>query len=283
MKVLPFKIPKPEFHSLVYQVDIAPVFYDQLHQHEEFQLSFIVEGNGTLIVGDSVNHYSKGDFLVIGTNLPHVFRSNLQAEKDSHMLSLFFTKASFGKHFFELDELKELHPFFKRAEHGFKVTSNQNQTKNLFLQLEQCSKLNRFLILLELLQLASSSEFKSLSSFVYEKTYTDTEGTRMRDIMEFTVNNYQKDISLEEVSGIAKMTKNAFCKYFKKRTNKSYFTFLNELRIENACRLLQSNKHHTIAEVSYLCGYNNISNFNRQFKNVKTVSPKQFRNTSEHL
>jgi AraC-like DNA-binding protein len=118
-----------------------------------------------------------------------------------------------------------------------------------------------------------------LSSFIYDKKYSDNEGARMRNVFEFTMNNFENDISLDAISEVANMTKNAFCKYFKKRTNKTYVQFLNELRIENACKLLLSNNDHSIVEIAELSGYNNISNFNRQFKVFKNVSPSKFRKT----
>ncbi|MBJ6367736.1 AraC family transcriptional regulator [Snuella sedimenti] len=281
MKVLPFKIPKPELDALVYQVDLDIAFYDQLHQHEEIQLSLVVEGEGTLIVGDTINDYAKGDILVIGSNLPHVFKSDLNVDRKSHMLTLFFTKTAFGTHFFNLEELHELEPFFKRAAHGFKVTSNKAAMRDLFFKLETASKLNRFIILLELLKIASTAPYKSLSSFIYDKKYTDVEGKRMRDVFEYTMTNYHKEISLEAIANIANMTKNAFCKYFKKRTNKTYFSFLNELRIENACKLLLSHKELPIIAIAEQSGFHNISNFNRQFKAIKGLSPNNYRKENQ--
>ena len=278
MKVLPFKIPKPEKDALIFQIDKTEAFYDKLHQHEEIQLSFIVSGEGTLIVGDTINYYKKDDVLVIGSNIPHVFKSDLQASETSHMLSLFFTRQSFGNAFFELEELKELHKFFKRAKHGFKLISKQEEVKKLFLQLENTTKLNKFIILLQLLKVTTTANYKSLSSFVYDKKYTDNEGNRMRNVFEYTMNNFEKTISLETISEIANMTKNAFCKYFKKRTNKTYIQFLNELRIENACKLLQSENDYSIIEISEKSGFNNISNFNRQFKAVKAINPTTYKN-----
>ena len=106
MKVLPFKIPKPENKAFIYQEDHEMYFYDKLHQHEEIQISLIVNGEGTLVIGDSVTIYKTNDILVIGSNLPHVFKSEIPPTSKSHMLSLFFTKKSFGEHFFELDELQ---------------------------------------------------------------------------------------------------------------------------------------------------------------------------------
>ncbi|MGJ5642584.1 AraC family transcriptional regulator [Formosa sp. S-31] len=279
MKVLPFKIPKPEQDSLVFQEDLDLLFYDKLHQHEEIQLSLIVSGEGSLIVGDTVNNYKAGDILVIGSNVPHVFKSDAQHETPSHMLTLFFTKSSFGSHFFELEELSELELFFNRASHGFKVTSHKESMTEAFLNLHKASKLERFITLLQLLRTTTLASYTSLSSFIYEKKYTDNEGKRMRDVFEYTMTHFEEDISLETIAEVAVMTKNAFCKYFKKRTNKTYFQFLNELRIEHACKLISKSNDLSISEIAYQSGFKNISNFNRQFKTVKGLSPSQFKKT----
>lgn len=276
MKVLPFKIPKPRQDAFVFQIDDDLIFYDKLHQHEEIQLSYIVEGEGTLIVGDTINYYNPGDILIIGSHIPHVFKSDFTHSK-SRMLTLFFTKKSFGPRFFDLEELEELQQFFSRSKHGFKVTSNQHHIKPLFLQLDKSSKLNQFLILLQLLKLASISNYKSLSSFIYDKKYSDNEGTRMRNVFEYTMNHFDKEVSLQVISEVANMTKTAFCKYFKKRTNKTYIQFLNELRIEHACKLLQNKNEHSIAEIAEASGFSNISNFNRQFKANLGTTPLIYR------
>ena len=269
MKVLPFKIPKPEFDALIFQEDKDDLFFNKLHQHEEIQLSYIVEGEGTLIVGDTINYYKPDDILVIGSNIPHVFKSDVQSNKNSHMLTLFFTESSFGEAFFQLEELKESNNFFKRSKQGFKVISHKKSLKALFFQLNGASKMRQFILLLELLQITSKANYKSLSSFIYDKKYTDIEGNRMRDVFDYTMENYNSNISLNTVAEIANMTKNAFCKYFKKRTNKTYVQFLNELRIEHACKLLSTQKESSIIEIAEQTGFNNISNFNRQFKAIK--------------
>ncbi|MBP93168.1 MAG: AraC family transcriptional regulator [Flavobacteriaceae bacterium] len=277
MKVLPFKIPKPERDAFVFQADYELAFYDKLHQHEEIQFSIILEGEGTLIVGDTVNFYSKNDILILDSHMPHVFKSDVTSCKHSHMLSLFFTKESFGTDFFNLEELQELQPFFKRSKHGFKVTSHKKVLKELFLKLESSSKLERFIILLQTMKIATKANYQSLSSFVYNKKYSDNEGKRMRDVLAFTMNQYTTDITLDAVAEVSNMTKNAFCKYFKKRTNKTYFQFLNELRIENACKLMQTQIDSSISEIAFQSGFNNISNFNRQFKLIKGKSPNTYR------
>ncbi|MDO6812898.1 AraC family transcriptional regulator [Tenacibaculum soleae] len=276
MKVLPFKIPKVKNLGLIYQEDKGRFFYDKLHQHEEIQLCYIVKGEGTLIVGDTVNEYNTGDILVIGGNQPHVFKSDITNVQESFMISLFFTRKSFGDSFFELDDFKELTSFFDNSKNSFRVKNNKKVLIDFFLELQKSRDLVKFIIFIKMIAVISNSEIEYLSSFVYKKKYTDNEGKRMRDIMDFTLANFNKKIELNEIAQIANMTSNAFCRYFKQRTNKTFFAFLNELRIETACKLLQ-NKEYSIIEVSEKSGFKNISNFNRKFKELKRKTPSNYR------
>jgi AraC-like DNA-binding protein len=277
VKILPFKIPKTEKEALIYQENIEQVFYDQLHQHEEIQISYIYKGSGTLLVGDSINDYKEGDILVIGENIPHVFRSNTSASPESVMLTLFFTKTSFGKDFFSLNDMSSVDDFFKESEYGMKILSNQNKIINQFHKLKNQNKLQRIATFLKILNIIIFSEKTPLSSFVYKKKYTDDEGRRMSAVFEYAIESYHQNITLDEVAEKANMSKNAFCRYFKKRTNKTFFQFLIEIRIENACKLLHHKKDLSIASVSELCGFQDIANFNRKFKELKGISPSQYR------
>ena len=101
----------------------------------------------------------------------------------------------------------------------------------------------------------------------------------MRNVFDFTLENAYQNITLDDVASVANMTKNAFCKYFKKRTNKTFVSFLIELRVENACKLLSTDKDLSINDIAFKSGFNNISNFNRQFKMIKHMSPNKFRKT----
>lgn len=278
MKVLPFTIPKHKRDAIQVQEDKGDLFYELLHQHDEIQISLIVKGRGSMIVGDTINSYQENNIIVLGENIPHVFKSDPDKSKHSHMLSIFFTKQSFGESFFNTEELTSLASFFKRAENGFIISSESDSLKKLFLKIYNATKIDRFILFFQLLKELNTTKFKSLSSFVSLKKYSDNEGRRMSAVFEYTINNFQKEISLEDISHEAAMTKNAFCKYFKKRTNKTYVTFLNELRIEEACKLLQSKNELTVAEIAELTGFQNISNFNRKFKKLIDKTPKAYRN-----
>lgn len=276
MKVLPFKIPKSKNISLIYQEDKGEVLYDKLHQHEEIQLCAIVKGEGSLVVGDSINEYKSGDILIIGSNVPHVFKSDTSNCKTTFMQTLFFTKTSFGEHFFELGDFTEIQQIFTISESGGTLTTHKKVVLKLFQQLKKASNLHRFILFLTIISELLKAEIEPLSTFIYPKKYSDNEGKRMSNIMEYTMNSFQKEISLHTIAEISYMTPNAFCRYFKQRTNKTYFQFLIEVRIENACRLLK-NKDLLITEVSEKSGFKNISNFNRKFKDNKGITPSKFR------
>lgn len=278
MKVYPFKIPKPNNNALIYQEDIEVVFYDKLHQHDEIQISYIEKGNGTLLVGNSFTNYYSGNIFVIGSNVPHAFKSDASKNETSKMLTLFFTKESFGTAFFKLEEFEEIESFFENSLQGFQVKSQLTEIKKVFKKLKKATKLERFIILIELLKLITDSDIKLLSNYTYGKKLSDSEGKRMRTVFDYTLKNANQKISLDEIASVANMTKNAFCKFFKKRTNKTYINFLTELRIENACKILKSNIDLPIIDVAFKSGFYNISNFNRKFKELKKTTPLAFRN-----
>ena len=278
MKVYPFKIPKPGNNALIYQEDIEFVFYDKLHQHDEIQISFIEKGNGTLLVGDRISSYTKNDIIIIGSNLPHAFKSEPSSINKSKMLSLFFTETSFGNSFFELDEFSEIKQFFSKSLQGLLIHNNKEGITKCFKKLKKATKLERFIVLLDILNLISRAKSEPISNFAYNKSYSDLEGKKMRDVFEYTIENYHTSIYLKDIANVANMTKNAFCKYFKRRTNKTYISFLTELRIENACKLIHSNEEISISEIAYKVGFNNMSNFNRKFKEIKKITPLKYRN-----
>lgn len=279
-KVLPFKIPKPEQEALVYQEDHEVVFYDKLHQHEEIQISYIIKGSGSLILGDTISDFKPNDILVIGEHIPHVFRSDPTAAAHSVMYTLFFTKKSFGKDFFNLTDLAEVQRFFEESEYGMRIKANA-KTFKLFNRLKRQNRIERIATLLKLLNALIHTEKQALSSFVYKQKYTDDEGKRMNEVFQFAMDHYHEPVTLDQVAEKAYMSKNAFCRYFKKRTNKTFFQFLIEIRIEHACKLLYQDQDLSVSGISELCGFPNIANFNRKFKELKGFTPSQYRQQTE--
>lgn len=277
MKVLPFKIPKPDNEALVYQEERLKVLYNKLHQHSEIQISYVEKGAGTLIVGDTINTFSPDDILVLGGYLPHVFKTDTKFSDETVVYTLFFNKKSFGKHFFDLPDMEIISDFFNASEYGMKILIPKNKIIKLFLKLKNQNKVQRISSLLRIIDLITKAEKTPLSSFIYKKKYTDDEGKRMNDVFNYAMENYMEPITLKDISEIANMSRNAFCRYFKKRTNKTFFQFLIEIRIENACKLLNNNLDQSIASISELCGFHNTANFNRKFKEIKGITPSHYR------
>jgi len=277
MKILPFKIPKAESDILIVQEDRGRMFYEQLHQHQEIQLSYIISGRGTFIVGDTIRDFQPNDIILFGSNVPHVFRNDLENDEDSYMISLFFTNTSFGEGFFNLPKLQKAQQLLHDAYFGVKFTENQTYVELLFKNIIQQNSMQQFASFFEILSILTQSNYETISSFINTKNYTDDEGKRMSAVFEFVMNHFDQKIILEDVATIANMTPNAFCKYFKQHTNKTFFKFLTEVRIENACKFLTNATQLSIADIAYNCGFFNVSNFNRKFKEIKGVTPTKFR------
>ncbi|GAA4272936.1 AraC family transcriptional regulator [Aquimarina gracilis] len=277
MKALPFKIPKSTADTLIVQEDKGATFYDAFHQHEEIQISWIVSGEGSLIVGDTVTSYRSDDILIFGSHVPHVLKSSASSLM-SYMISVFFTRESFGEKFFNLVEFENLSGFFNRSGYGIRVTYEKEKLKKRFLEIhKKKNRLDRLIIFLQILKILGQNRGETISNSVSKKNYSDNEGQRMAKVFQLVMNNFYRDITLSEVSGIANMTPNAFCRYFRQRTNKTFFQFLTEVRIENCCNLLSKDQEISIAEVSYSSGFKNLSHFNRKFKKIKGLTPSQFK------
>ena len=134
MKVLPFTIPKPENVTLYTEHYKGENFYEKLHQHKEIQISLVVAGEGTFVIGDCVGDFKPNDIFVIGENLPHVFKRDVTCEQDPEMISIFFSKSSYGAHFFELPEFDHLQSFFNDASLGIKILSKDELSNRLMNQ-----------------------------------------------------------------------------------------------------------------------------------------------------
>ncbi|PIB27728.1 cupin [Maribacter sp. 4U21] len=276
MKVLPFEISKPVDVHLLVQIDKGLVFFDKLHQHKEIQISLIVNGSGKLIVGDSVHSFGAGEVFVIGSQVPHLFQST-PSKEHAHMISLFFTPHSFGADFFNIPDLEQITPFFKVANKSFKVSPIKPDIIEIMLQIPLKDKLNRFMLFLKLLELISSSKVETLIEFINPKALNSNEGKRLQDVFDYVTKNFQADIKLATAANLSFMTPNAFCRFFKQRTDKSFFQFLIELRIAHACQLLVTKKDMTIIEVAEESGFKSISNFNKKFKSLKKCTPSDYR------
>jgi AraC-like DNA-binding protein len=127
--------------------------------------------------------------------------------------------------------------------------------------------------------IASEGDYHVLSSLGFTSTLDQQDLSRLNKIFDYLLKNFQKNITLGEMSKIASMSSAAICRYFKDRTNKTFITFLNEIRVGHACKLLIEKKEMNISEICFECGFNNLTNFNIQFKKLKKMPPMLYRET----
>jgi AraC-like DNA-binding protein len=282
MKALSFQIPKPEYESYRVQVDKVPYFYDLFHYHPEFQITLIIKGHGTCIIGDYINTFKEGDLFVIGQNLPHVFNSDKsfynEESEGCHSTSIFLSPTFVSNPFFDLDETKGLKQIFENSKRGMRYTTEDSSIlEKRFLKVKPNNTLEGVIHVIELLhELNSTTDLEYLSHIDYKSISNETDGLILNKVFQYTLNNFQEEIPLDKVSEMAHMSAAAFCRFFKKRTRKTYISFLNEVRIQEACRLLLK-PDLNVSQICFDCGFNNISNFNRQFKKITGFTPKAYR------
>lgn len=284
MKALSFKVPKTKNESLRVQVDYQPYFYDSFHYHPEFQVSYILDGSGTRIIGNSVGRFNKNEIYFIGSNIPHIFKSDSKYYKKdskySHAISLYFTEEALGKGFFDLPEARNLSNLLKDAKKLILFNNENIKTlKKDFIKISKASGFDKIKLFLDILyKISEQKQRKLLSKTAYEQRDIAKFGKRINDVFDFVVNNYSNQITLKKAANIANLSTTAFCRFFKERTRKSFTEFVNEVRIGEACKLLSGN-YLNISQICYEVGFNNISNFNRKFKQFTGLTPKEYRKT----
>ena len=280
MKVVPFKIPKNTEEAFKVQVDDMPHFYNHLHQHPEIQLTVIKESHGTLIAGDYVGPFHAGDVFVIGSNQPHVFRNDEKFFKKgskAFAITIFFDETTLGEKFWLFQETNSLQQFFRNSSGGFRITGKKKRSlAEKLVAVTKAEGLEKLIIFLEIIkELNNRKEMHPLTKPVIQRNIKTYDGTRLNKILEFTFSEFQRTITLHEVAALANLTPEAFCKYFKTRTRKTYVSFLNEIRVNHACRLLT--EESSVADICYDSGFTNLSNFNRIFRRIKKMSPGEWR------
>lgn len=283
MKIIPFKIPKPSKELIRYQVDCQPYFYDKLHQHPEVQLSCILEGEGKLIVGDYIGRFGPGDIFLLGQNVPHVFRSDdlyyqPDATRQCHGVLIFFDLRAFGSVFWASEELQEVKGFFEQLTGCYRVSVPEHE--GFFKQVKELQHKRKLEKVVGALQLVDSlmhkAKLQRLNLADQMHNLSEREGKRMEQVLQFLVEESHRQLTLEEVASVANMSREAFCRFFKDRTRKTLVTFLNELRVSNACQALL-HTDQTIASIAFSCGFANLSHFNRVFNKTIGITPREFR------
>ena len=278
MKTLIQKIHLEEQHSFACNIYKTPRFETNWHKHEECELILITQGHGTAMIGDYVGEYKAGDVYFLSSNLPHWFRKH-QPKMIGSAIVIHFKQDFLGEPFLQMPEMKSIHHFLKKND-GIQLQKKlKKEIAVTITEIESAKSYQRIFLLLQVLQkMSASSSYTSLTQNF--SSSNNNINPAIEKIIDYSFNHYLEPITLQQVADVAAMSIPTFCRFFKKNIKKTYFDFLQELRISHACKLL-TNTNKPVMEVCYESGYNSWAHFSKQFKHVKLITPTQYRKQFE--
>ena len=251
------------------------------HFHPEYELTLILKGNGKRYVGKNMEDYSDGDLVFLGSDLPHCWKSGDEMLDGDYVQSIViqFERNFLGTDFFNRPELIHIHDFIKRSTFGIRFeqsVSNEIKLKMQKLAAEENSfrKLSQLLDILN--DLANSDQYTLLNSDGVFAFQQNVNKERLNTALGYIVDNFRNDILLHDVAAAVNMSPNAFCKYFKRTTNKTLMETVTDYRISYATQQLL-NTDKAISEISFESGFGDVSHFHKIFKRTLKTSPLDYR------
>lgn len=290
MKVIQFKVPVAQAESVTVNEDVLPFFYNHVHRHKEMQLTLILKGEGTLIVGNYTQSFKPGDLYIIGANQPHILKSDESycrniGVSNVHAIHIFFEHESTLQNLTNLPEMEFVKKFLENTCQGLQVPSEYTtDAAKMFLKISRASGLKRLLSFIKLIQYLTQhvKDYKSLATGFSNDFTSELDDARINKIYKYTTEHYAENITLEKIASVVHITPHAFCKYFKKHTHKTYKTFLNEVRINEACKRIINGDFECISSIAYATGFNSAINFNKVFKKTTGKSPSEYIKEYKH-
>ena len=260
-----------------------PHFYSSWHFHPQCEIIYVQESTGTEVVGDSIRQFKPGDIVLLGPDLPHIWRNEdiyykKETKKHARAIVIYFFKDFMGKEITNIPEMHDISELLKKANRGliFKGQTKKDLA-NMLVDITRKKGIDRLIHLFNILRtMTQSDEHVVLSSMVYSSPQHKKNFDKINTIYQYILDNFKNKISLAHISAVSNMSPNSFCRYFKSRTGKTFVRFVNEVRIGYAGKLLIENKMN-ISQICYEVGFENFSNFSRQFREIHGMSPKEYR------
>lgn len=258
-------------------------FNPNWHFHPEFQISYIMRGKGTRFIGDHVEAFQEDDLVFTGPDLPHLWRNDeAYFDKNSKLatrgLVIYFDNELLNEGLLGKEEFYDVNKLVENSARGIEFNGiTRSKVKRLLFKIANEKGFQRIITLLEIINvLANSKNYHLLSSPGYTNSLKVDDAKKISLVYEYVMTNFKNKIALEDISGMLNMTTTSFCRYFKPRANKTFTRFVNEIRIGHARKLLLEDNLN-ISQIGYECGFNALSNFNRQFKSIVNMSPHEYR------
>jgi len=261
--------------------DLLPHFLKTWHHHQEFELVFIKSSTGTRFVGDDMAVFNPGELVLLGDSLPHMWQNDpiyfegLDLKAEAYIIH--FERDFLAGAIKEVVEFGSLEFLLERAKRG--ILFDSSTANNVAPMMEEIigmpSGMSRMIKLLEVLRVLSESNGgQYLASLGYSNSATERD-MKLRKVNDYIMNHFQGKVSLQEVADHVCMNKAAFCRFFKKTTSKKFSKYLNEMRVGYACKLLQQGTK-PISQICFESGFNSLSSFNQQFKEVTGSTPRAY-------
>ncbi len=260
--------------SMMFNPRLSDLFY--WHFHPEYELVYIEGATGTRHIGEHISTYQDSDLVLIGSNIPHL-NFDYGLKTDYQKVVVHFKKEFIESHFHNIPELSSITELFEKSKFGMAFNgAKKKQIGEKLFNLEKLDSFQQYCELLEILQMLTAiPNVELLHEQPFSIKVSEREQGRLRNIYAFVDENYHRKIALSEVAANSNMTKEAFCRYFKKASSYTFIEFLNRYRISQAKHLLMSGK--SVSDVCYQTGFESLSYFSRTFKKVTGESPKFFR------
>jgi len=278
---------KPSYESVNASADSTLVvrkfnakrFSAPYHFHPELELTLILKGKGKRYVGAHVDDYFPGDLVLLGSNLPHCWKTEDEAKGNSVSIVTHFNKNLLGEGFFERPGMGAVLELLNNSSHGLHFTGHSVEIEKSIISLfAEKNPFKKIILFLDILHaLSGEKKFIILDKQNYYSALSENEKQRIKNVLGYVVENFQNSISLKEAAAVAHLTPHAFCKYFKKITRKTFMEAVNDYRIGFATKQL-INTDKGIAEIGFGSGFNDLSNFHRIFKRKIKQSPLNYRN-----
>ncbi|HTM97914.1 MAG TPA: AraC family transcriptional regulator [Pedobacter sp.] len=253
--------------------------YTSFRSHVNFEIALIENSCGKRFVGDHIEDFQGAELVLLGSYLPHCWQyyGAIDDKVQPHLVIVHFFPDFMGKELLAKPEAIHLNQLFENAAKGILFTGpTVTRARMILNQMLFETGLSRAALMLQLLDvLAHSNHAKTLSSPSFNIIETSSEANKINRVFDYIFNNFKEDISLHDVAAIIPMSTAAFCRFFKLKTNRTLVEFIKEIRIGHAAKLLMEGNYN-VTETCYKSGYNNISNFNKHFKDVKGLSPREF-------
>jgi len=276
------RLPRKAEESFVVEYFDYTHFPTPWHCHPEYELVLVTKSEGKRYIGDNISNFSKGNLAIIGPNLPHTYKNDEayilgNATKRAKSIVIHFSKDSLGNDFLSLPEATKIKNLLDNCQGGFDILGETNKKiQKIIKKMPDQKGIKKWQSLIKTLALITeSTDLKQISNSNLEG-FNAKESERLTKVFEYLYSNYMNEIKLADISKMANMTETSFSRFFIQRTRKSLSTFLLEIRLHNACNMLQK-RDINIAEIGYQNGFNNLSNFNKQFKKHYLHSPKEYR------